>query len=185
MRLFYCVELSPDVRATLDQIAQPLRKIDARISWVRPENFHITLKFLGEVEPALVDTLKALGEGVAHNFQRFELTFDTVGAFPSVHRPRVLWIGSRQVPLTVFKLQEQLERELLTMSFEAERHFSPHVTVGRVKDEHPMRLGGCAQIISQIKPFACRALITHLTLMESRLAPGGAIYNPVGVWELV
>lgn len=185
MRLFYCFELSERVRAQLYEIARPLRATEAQVSWVRPENFHITVKFLGEVKPSEVAALQALGAQTAGQFPKSEITFDVVGAFPDVHRPRVLWIGSRQAPQTLFDLQAQLERELTKMGFEAERHFAPHVTVGRVKSERTAHLGQLAQLISQIKPFACRAQITHLTLMESQLSPGGALYTPVATWELL
>ncbi len=184
MRLFYCLELPPGVRAELDRIAQPLRTTEARVTWVRPENFHITLKFLGEVEPSYVEALKALGAQVAKRFPRSEITFDKIGAFPDTHRPRVLWIGSLQAPQALFDLQSYLDHELSKMGFDAERHFAPHVTVGRVKDEHGARVGQLVKMISQIAPFTCRALITHLTLMESCLSPSGAIYTPVATWEL-
>lgn len=185
MRLFYCFELSERVRAQLYEIARPLRAVEARVSWVRPENFHITVKFLGEVKPSEVAALQALGAQIAGQFQKSEITFDVVGAFPDVRRPRVLWIGSRHAPQAIFDLHAQLERELTKMGFEAERHFAPHVTVGRVKDEHTARLGQFAQLISQIAPFVCQAPITHLTLMESQLSPGGALYTPVATWELL
>ncbi len=184
MRLFYCFELPPTVRAELDRIARPLRGTEARVTWVRPENFHITVKFLGEVEPSAVEALKALGAQVAEKFPKSEIVFDTVGAFPTPHRPRVLWIGSHRAPQALFDLQAHLERELTKMGFEAERHFAPHVTVGRVKDEHTARVGQLAKIISELAPFVCRAPITHLTLMESQLSPSGAIYTPVATWEL-
>jgi 2'-5' RNA ligase len=184
MRLFYCVELPQAVRAELYAIAQPLRKTEARVRWVRPENFHITLKFLGEVERSALDALTALGAQVAAKFPKSEITFDTVGAFPDTRRPRVLWIGSRQAPQALFDLHAHLERELMKMGFEAERHFAPHVTVGRVKDEHRAHVGQLAQLLAQVAPFACRAPITHVTLMESQLSPGGAIYTPVATWEL-
>jgi 2'-5' RNA ligase len=179
MRLFYCCELPEAVQRELERIAQPLRALP-RVAWVRPENFHITLKFLGEVAPKDVDALKILGESVATGSQRFELTFDTVGAFPTVHRPRVLWIGASSVPAELLFLHERLERELTKMGYPHER-FTLHVTVGRVKDEKAA--GQLPQLISGIGSFACRALITHLTLMESQLSPSGAIYTPVATWE--
>ncbi len=184
MRLFYCFELPAGVRAELDRIAQPLRRTEARVTWVRPENFHITVKFLGEVEPSALDALKALGAHIAARFPKSEIVFDTVGAFPTPQRPRVLWIGSQRAPQAIFELQTDLERELTKMGFEAERHFRPHVTVGRVKDEHTVRVGQLATMLSQISPFECRAQITNLTLMESHLSPSGAIYTPVATWEL-
>ncbi len=181
MRLFYCLELPAPVQAELARIVQPLRMAEARVTWVRPENFHVTVKFLGEL--TAVDALKALGGQIAPLFHKFELTFDTVGAFPSNRRPRVLWVGCCRAPQAIFDLQARFERELTKMGFEAERHFAPHVTVGRVRDEHTARVAQFSQIISQIKPFACRAPIAGVTLMESRLSPGGAMYTPVATWE--
>ncbi len=182
MRLFYCCELPEATQRELDKIAQQFRALHARVSWVRPENFHITLKFLGEVAPTALDALKVLGEQVAASAQGFELIFDTVGAFPSVQRPRVLWIGTSQIPQEILALHERLEGELSKMGFAPEGRFTPHVTVGRVKDERPPE--HLAQIFSRIGSFAHRVQITHLTLMESRLAPSGAIYTPVATWDL-
>lgn len=182
MRLFYCCELPEAVQLELDKIAEQLRSLDARVTWVRPQNFHITLKFLGEIAPAMLEDLKSLGARAAAAGQKFELLFDTLGAFPTVQRPRVLWIGTSQIPQEILSLHERLESALTKMGFEAEKQFTPHVTVGRIKDERSVR--GLAQLFSRIGPFACRARITHLTLMESQLSPSGAIYTPVATWEL-
>ncbi|MCS7197648.1 MAG: RNA 2',3'-cyclic phosphodiesterase [Candidatus Bipolaricaulota bacterium] len=183
MRLFYCCELPEAVQAELDRIARQFRALETRVTWVPAKNFHVTLKFLGEVAPTTLEALKAIGSQVAASVQRFELLFDTVGAFPNARRPRVLWIGTSQVPQALLVLHKRLEQALLTMGFEAEPHFIPHVTVGRIKDERGTRLGELAQLFSRIEPFACRAPITHLTLMESQLSPGGAVYTPRATWE--
>ncbi len=184
MRLFYCLELPAEVRGSLYRLVEPLRRTEARVAWVRSENFHVTLKFLGEVEPTVVDDLKALGAELARKIAPFELCFDKIGAFPNWTRPRVLWVGALSPPEAVLRWQRDLETALQKLGYPAEGRFTPHVTLGRIKDGPAAALTRLTESAQKIKPFAFYTLVSSLTLMESRLTPQGAIYTPVKTFAL-
>lgn len=185
MRLFYCLELSSEVRESLYRLVEPLRRTEARVAWVRAANLHITLKFLGELEPTRWEPLRALGAELARKMAPFELCFDKIGAFPNWARPRVLWIGALSPPEAVLRWQRDWETALQKLGFAAEDRFTPHVTLGRIKDGPAAARARLAESAQKIKPFAFHALVSSLTLMESRLTPEGAIYTPLNIFPLV
>lgn len=182
MRLFYCLELPSEIRQALYRLGEPLRRTEARGTWVRSENLHITVKFLGEVASSRSEQLRALGEESAREMKSFELCFDTVGAFPNFARPRVLWVGCGSAPETLFQFHRKLEAALQKMGFAAEDRFAPHATLGRIKEASPTATAHLAEAVRAIKPFELRAPITALTLMESRLTPQGSLYAPLGIF---
>ncbi|MCR4404904.1 MAG: RNA 2',3'-cyclic phosphodiesterase [Candidatus Acetothermia bacterium] len=179
MRAFFCIELDEGVKAGLDAVIQTLKRDKlwraARVSWVKRENLHVTVKFLGEVDPARVEELRLAAELASAGFRPFPLELDLLGAFPNPQRPRVIWAGCSSPPSQALKLYEQLERELAPLGFPPEgKAYTPHVTLGRVKDG--VRTGGS---LGKIEPFRFLAEARGLTLMESRLDPAGAIYTPI------
>lgn len=182
MRLFYCLELSPEVRESLYRLGEPLRRVGARVTWVRAENLHVTLKFLGEVEPERLEQLQTVGAECAQRASPFELCFDQMGAFPHWGRARVLWVGCRSAPEAILRVQRDLESALQALGFSPEERFTPHVTLGRVKDESAAALKRLAESAQKLQSFEYRAAISALTLMESQLTPQGAIYTPVSVF---
>ncbi|MCS7275292.1 MAG: RNA 2',3'-cyclic phosphodiesterase [Candidatus Bipolaricaulota bacterium] len=184
MRLFFCLELLPSVRESLYAIGDPLRRLEARVAWVRAENLHVTMRFLGEVEPKRLEPLRAVGAECAQRVSRFELRFDRLGVFPNWGRPRVIWVGCRSAPEEIFCLQRELETALQKLGFAPEERFTPHVTLGRVKDESALALKRLAEYAQKIESFEYCAEISSLTLMESRLTPQGAIYTPVSHFAL-
>ncbi len=183
MRAFFCIELEDELKGKLDAITQALkRRCAARVSWVRQENLHITLKFLGEIAPEQVGPLRAAAEQVVDGLEPFEILLDRLGAFPELARPRVIWVGSSSPPPQIQKLHEALERELEGLGFPREgKPYTPHVTLGRVK-ERPGAGAAVAELAERLRavePFQFSARASGLTLMESQLAPQGSIYRPI------
>lgn len=179
MRAFFCIELEDGVKEGLDGVIQSLKRDEGwratRVGWVRRENLHITLKFLGEVAPELVEDLRLAAEVVSEGIEPFKLELDRLGAFPSPERPRVIWAGSSAPPEEILQLYERLEGELHSLGFPREgRPYTPHVTLGRVKGRGRVTIGW----LGEAEPFHFTAEATGITLMESRLTPGGALYRP-------
>jgi 2'-5' RNA ligase len=182
MRAFFCLELEPKLKEELDRITQRFRELPVRATWVRGENLHVTLKFLGEIEEGLVSRLEEAARealDLSGITDKVEWKLDILGAFPSEKRPRVVWVGSSKEPEELTKLAARLEEALRPLGFEPERdRFVTHITLGRVKE----RGSGVEPLVSALRsflPFRHPAQVGELTLMESRLTPQGAIYTPI------
>ena len=179
MRSFFCLELPQADKDALAQAAQTLKGTDARVRWVRPALLHVTLKFLGEIDPAQTPALQTLLEQITQAHGPFELTLDRFGAFPHPDRPRVLWAGASRIPPTLIKLQANLDEGLQDFGFERERNFSAHVTLGRVREGHPQRLRQLSELLQLQRLTPQRVPVENVTLMESVLKPGGPQYAPL------
>lgn len=184
MRLFAAIALPPAVRSEIVSAVAPLRKGRPPVSWVAEDNLHVTLKFLGEVDPARLPAVEAaLPEAVAP-FATFALETGGAGAFPSARNPRVLWVGFRE-PLELAKaLQDNIESTLCAAGFPRDpKPFHPHVTVGRIRGAAAPGWGESA-----VGALAGRAFgtvpVASVHLYESRLSPTGATYRVIGRYPL-
>ncbi len=134
LRLFIAVELPANVRQRLADVADELRGMGLeRLRWARPENIHITLKFLGETpaerQPQIEDALRAAAEGVAPH----ELTLGELGKFGGRQNPRVLWVDVRGDVDALKTLQKRVDTRMASLDFPAdERPFAAHLTLARV-----------------------------------------------------
>ncbi len=137
-RTFVAVELSSAVRKRASELIQRLQASDTRVSWVVPENLHLTLKFLDEQsDTELVTICRAVQEAV-RELPPFEFCCHGAGAFPSYERPRTLWIGVREGADELKQLQRRVEQALEVHGYPPEnRDFRPHLTVGRVRSGGP------------------------------------------------
>lgn len=184
IRAFFCVELEEELKAQLDAITQKLKRVPVKASWVRAENLHITLKFLGDVDEGLIPQLEeAAREALAQSPVNGEVrwTLDRLGAFPTPERPRVVWVGSSQEPRELAELAARLEEALEPLGFSPEGHaFVAHITLGRVKERPPnANVAELARALRDYPAFDLEARVTGLTLMRSDLTPQGAVYTPV------
>jgi len=180
MRLFYCVELSDGVRATLARSARPLQIRIRGATWVAEDNLHITLRFLGEVGEDLLPALGDLGGAIASETAAFELPLDRLGAFPHPGRARVLWAGptTDSVPFAI--LAQRVEEDVQALGFPPERKPAhPHVTLARLRIPQDL-----ASVVEGTTLPVLRAPVGGLTLMRSELRPQGPLYAPVERWRL-
>ena len=134
LRAFIAVEIPLELREAVGKATAPLQKgSGAVVRWVSTENMHLTLKFLGDVSPSNVEMLSQMLRAEADLFNCFDLRLSGLGSFPSLKRPRVIFIGI-QAPPTLEALQRGLESACRRLGYESEeRRFSPHLTIGRVK----------------------------------------------------
>lgn len=148
-----------------------------RASWVQPENYHLTVRFLGEIDSPLTAELKRLAVGVAKDREPFRLTLDRLGAFPNFDRARVLWFGGEATAEYV-DLVRTLNERLRSVGLDAERKRPvAHVTIARIKGRPDAAL---ERIINELEPVSPQHVeIDRIVLMESRLTPDGAIYTPL------
>lgn len=179
MRSFFCLELTPVVKSRLAEVARALKHTPANVRWVRPDLMHVTLKFLGDIDADFVPELLTLAKSSAEKFSSFDLTIDCLGAFPSVDRARVIWAGCSQPPPLLMNLYADLDRRLADYEFKPEKHFTPHITLGRVRDSNPNALKTLAEQIQSTRIRPMKVRIEAITLMESVLGRGGPDYAPL------
>lgn len=184
MRLFVALNLPMKEKKRLHKAAAPLREEDWAIRWVEPESIHLTLKFLGEVRPQDADGVEEAVARVARKTEPFDVGVGTLGAFPSVRRPRVIWVGVDATP-ELRCLKHDLEWELASLDFEREtRAYHPHLTLGRVQRD--ARAGDFRDFETYVHEFDYETTLEARTveLMQSHLSPEGARYERVASTKL-
>jgi 2'-5' RNA ligase len=178
VRAFFCLPLGADVRATIARAADRLRR-EARMSasWVEPENYHITLRFLGEIDPLATVKLKSIALKAAEECGAFSLTLREIGAFPSLDRARVLWAGG-ETPQGFLSLVDSLNQGLSLLEFPEEpKPAMAHATIARLKGAPDRRL---SELIAGIGTLSPREFAPdRIVLMQSELTPRGARYTPL------
>lgn len=178
VRTFICLQLPAFARDRLASIQHRLRESGAQVSWVRLQNVHLTLKFLGSV-PAnrLQDVVEAV-QRAAVPAPSIPLELSMLGCFPNRRAPRVVWAGLKQCPEELRKLQKRVEKELVATGFPAEsRPFSPHFTLGRVRSGRNVGKLVAAMQSERLEPL--RFEVAEVVVMASRLHPSGALYTPI------
>jgi RNA 2',3'-cyclic 3'-phosphodiesterase len=134
MRLFLALNLPEEERRRIRDAIEPMRAAGVPVRWVDPDSYHLTLKFLGEVRPEKIPVLERAVKRVAATTRVFPLTLSGFGAFPTIRRPEVLWVGVEPTP-ALRCLKQDLEWGLTSHGFEREtRAFHPHVTLGRASE---------------------------------------------------
>lgn len=171
------VLLPEGVRAALAREIERLRLVARGVAWVAPENLHVTLKFLGEVDEARLPSLREALAGAAAPVPPFDLAVRGLGAFPSVGRPRVIWAGLGEGADAAAELARRVDEALASLGFPREdRPFAGHVTLGRVREprRHPA-------LTAAIEAGGGRDFglvrVDAAALMQSRLSPHGARYT--------
>lgn len=178
MRIFLAILLSDNVRESLAQISDDLRRCGSNVTWVKEDNFHVTLFFFGDVEPDICEQIvKAMPKMVA-NSAPFQLSLEKLGAFPNLRRPRVLWAGVNQGSREIIQVHRQVLSVIEEMGFRDDKKFSPHVTMGRVRAQ-----GNLDKLLSAIEEFnrgditIGEDFIRGISLIESTLTPKGSVYS--------
>jgi 2'-5' RNA ligase len=183
IRAFIAIELSPEIQAHLEQVLTQLKGQlqGVPVRWVPAENIHLTLKFLGDVSLTNLDMLKKIVRGVSLTHHSFEISAGGLGAFPKVHRPRVLWVGL-ETPPELASLQHGIDVETARLGYAREdRPYSPHLTIGRVsRNATTADLGSIASVLENSRVgYLGAASVTVVHLFRSDLKPGGAVYTPL------
>ena len=186
MRCFIGLPLNETYQEILGQIIRQWKpRLRSRMTWTRPGNWHLTLKFLGETSPTQADALQKALLGSRH--ATFVFRGQGGGSFPtpglSRRRPRVLWVGVGRGGHETRELAGQVENLTADLGFPREvRAFHPHLTVARVKqpEKDPW-----AEILDGFQSIAWPEMVVdRVVLWESRLTPRGPEYKPLVEWRL-
>ncbi len=176
MRLFIGAPLEAEIEAYLGRIISDLGASGRGIKWVRPENIHTTLRFLGDTDESLIPKLTALIDRVATSHSPVQLELARLGAFPNLKRPRVFWAGVRGPVDDLAGIARQLELGVRKLRYEPEKKkFRAHLTLGRVRDHR--QLGDICNRCEEYEVEPRPLLLDRIVLFKSTLTPDGPIYE--------
>jgi 2'-5' RNA ligase len=194
IRTFLAVDLSDDLRHRIRLVQQDLRQRlgressqDIRISWVQPSSIHLTIKFLGDTDEELIESIR---EAIQRAMSGLERVTVPIGVFPRLHQPRVLWVGPSEQweqgdeAKRLLALHRTVEDGCQSLGFAPEgRPLSPHLTLARVK-EGERRVGqALAKSDVMDRPVSLGWLaVESIVLMKSELRPTGSVYTKL--WEV-
>ena len=176
MRLFVAVPLPEDIRTHLHLLCGGL----PGMKWVPPENFHLSLRFIGEVDGGVFDDVDAALTAV--HAPRFSMTLSGVGHFGN-GRVRVLWAGVAKEP-ALQHLHDKVESAVVRAGLPPDgQKFTPHITLARPKAPPP--IGKLQTFLAQNSLFKTHSFdVTHFTLYSSLLGSTASVYRPERDYEL-
>jgi 2'-5' RNA ligase len=179
IRSFIAVKISQENRDKLRNITQVLQEIEPSrdIRWVDPKKIHLTIKFLGDVEPERINQITRSLDNIGAEVYPFRLSIKGMGCFPNPAKASVLWVG-----LDIKKgdelsaLQTSVEKGMQELGFKPEsRSFRPHLTLARIKK--PLGSNRIQTMLERFQTFQTEDIVTELVLMRSELFPSGSIYT--------
>ncbi len=180
VRTFVAVELTPEIRGRANSLVSVLRHVVADVRWASPENMHLTIKFLGDVEVLEIPRVCGAVSRAVADMPPFELEVRGAGAFPDADRPRTVWLGVGEGSEAMTDLHDRLQAALAPLGFREEgRRFRPHVTLGRVRDsEAGSRFA--QTLAEQAEFFAGEMIVGDVTIFSSELSRTGSRYEVLG-----
>lgn len=187
VRLFISIPMPAAVKTALQSVQEELRdgmpqRARPAIRWTNPEQFHLTLRFLGDVDSQLVPNLIQALRNICQPHPPLDLRAEEVGFFPARRPPRVVWIGVRDRGELLPKLQQKIEAAVGHFSaLAADKEFKSHLTIGRIKSIRPAE----SQILATLARKQAGRIFGEwsadsIHLMRSELLPEGARHTCVG-----
>ncbi len=175
IRAFIAVELPKPVKDALGDVAQMLagRVPRGAVRWVRPEQMHLTLRFLGDTAVGQLPAVQSVMDSVTSGHSPFIMHLNGTGCFPNAQRPRVIWVGLAGDEARLHALKAALDERLVSLGWPPEdKTFRAHLTLGRVKDEREVQ---GVEWAANVPPLDMP--VTAIHLIESQLRPSGPIYT--------
>ncbi|MCW4052785.1 MAG: RNA 2',3'-cyclic phosphodiesterase [Candidatus Bathyarchaeota archaeon] len=176
IRSFIAFDLrNPEILEKISDVQKKLKETGANLKLVDPQNIHITLRFLGNIQPPLVDKIYREMEQI--DFESFQIEICRIGAFPTLRHPRVIWAGIQKNLDKLEMISRQLVSRLGVLGFPSDsKPFSPHITFARVRSSRNK-----AELIDRMNELADYEFgvlrLDCLKLKKSVLAPRGSIYT--------
>lgn len=176
MRTFIAIPLPEKCREMLEQLQQNLRATGADVRWASIPSIHLTLKFLGEIESAIVPKIAQALRNASKSHQELHLRIQGLGCFPNPKNPRIVWCAINGDTDKLLRLQGEVEYACAGCGFPAEnRPFSPHLTLGRVKGKR--NLQPLVDYIKMGSDLECNFSADRYNIYKSTLQPQGAVYT--------
>ena len=177
MRTFIAIALPQEIRDYLACIQAELKKCQADVKWVQPENIHLTLKFLGERDEKKIEKIKEILQESVREKACFAVRLCNIGAFPKIDFPRVIWLGLDKGEKETKEIAYALEEKIAKLGIPKEdKPFSSHITIARIRS--PANRESLVQELKRVPKLKDLEFpVTKITLYKSTLTPKGPIYE--------
>lgn len=177
MRLFIAIEIPEEIKEYISIIQKQINDNSLEMRLATRQQMHLTLKFLGEVQPnkakETIESLKQI------KFKKFDFKLDSVGIFPDKSNTRVVWLGLKPED-GIINLQKDIDKKLEKL-FDKERGFKPHITLCRVK--HIEDKEAFLEMIKEIKIEHKKINVVNFKLIKSSLTRNGPVYEDLGIFS--
>ena len=174
MRVFLALELPDIIKEHLSMATKTMSQRVSGVKWVKAGGLHVTLKFFGEIEEKKVQEIEEALQGINKKHVAMPVQLEEINAFPDLMRPRVIVVTFQEGVDNVRAIFHDIENRLLAVDIQKERRgFTPHITIGRVKDAAPLPIRDIIPLEER------RFLLDNLVLYQSTLTREGALYAPL------
>lgn len=176
LRSFIAIELSEAMKQEASSFVNSLAKRYTGFRFLSPQNWHLTLHFLGKVEFERLEVLQTRLDKTLTEVKPFSIFLDGIGVFPEPKQPRVIWLGINGDLTELLTLKKMLDQALQKMHFDMEqRTYRPHVTIARTKE----RKVSAVSLTDQETRFRSQIVdrVSQVTLFKSDLTPQGAVHS--------
>ncbi len=177
IRAFIGIGLPENIVSFFREIQVGIRSCGLNLKLVKPENIHITLKFLGNIDRRAIKEIGYAIEEAVHGNSHIILTAKGIGCFPNARKPRILWVGLRNQTEKLKAIQYVLDQKLETMGFPKEKRlFKGHLTLGRIKKKiNTVALDAAIKTFQEIESEDF--IVDRIILYQSTLMTSGPVYE--------
>ncbi len=177
IRSFLAFPINGTLKEKLEIILDRLQTTHADVKWVKPQNIHLTLKFLGDVEESRIENVCSLLRQRCRGFDPITSYLCEIGAFPDIRHPRIVWGALDDSKKKIQMIADDLEEQLIKIGIVKDDHlFKPHITLGRVRSS--AHLKDLIQAMQQITfESKIEQTFEKIILYKSTLTPQGPIYE--------
>lgn len=185
IRTFLAIEIPKEILEQFERIQYRLdRSMTGVIRWAKTGSIHLTLKFFGNITERDIRNITDALQARAGALAPVSVAIGTLGVFPNLSKPRVLWVGVTEGMKELAALQSQVETTLEAEGFaREERAYRPHLTLGRMKAGR--RIDGLDKAVEDHRNFAAgKFTATEMILFRSDLKPTGPLYTPLAKFKL-
>jgi len=185
IRSFLAFELPREIEEIVARTSLEMRGYGLDVRWVRPANIHLTIVFMGDVEPGRLAPIMSALEPVCKKQRPFQVALKGTGVFPNRRRPNVIWIGLQGDVEEMSQFRDLLQGQLAPFGVQREeRSFRPHLTLGRFRRGSGPG-GGLDRALSRFAELGSPVCaLKGMTLFRSDLKPDGPVYTRLNQWDL-
>ena len=185
IRSFLAFRLPADIKSKVAQVSGELRRSSINAKWVKVDNIHLTIVFLGDItQEGVISIRKDIGD-VCAQYQAFDISLKGIGVFPDSRRPRVVWLGLNGDLDRLSGFRDELQGRLEPFGVKSEtRSFKPHITLGRFRKQVRINTEQESIFSGYHELHGPAGQLNELTMFRSDLKPSGAVYSVIDSWPL-